>query len=272
LLDYFSTNQTLGTKADMKAENFTLEKYFNRIGYKGSTKTDIATLTDIMRSQLFSIPFENLDVQAGKIVSLVPEEIVDKILSHKRGGYCYEVNGLFSMALHELGVPYTFVAARPMNYPVRRPKTHMAIVAEVDGKKWLFDLGFGSNGIRKPMQLNVYDVEVMQDADLFMLSRINENKYLLKTLIEGEWTNQYEFDLYPQEWIDFVPANHLNSTHPDTIFVKKLLVVLHNPTGKTILIGDTLKTILNGDTTKQFIAIENRAAILASTFGLVAPQ
>ena len=256
----------------MRAGNFTLEKYFSRIAYNGKPKKDIATVTEIMQNQLFSVPFENLDVQAGKIVSLVPEEIVEKILVRNRGGYCYEVNGLFAMALQELGLDYTFVAARPMIYPVRRPKTHMAIVGEVEGEKWLIDLGFGSNSIRKPMRLNLLDVEVMQDGYLFMLCKADESKYRLKAFVEGEWVDQYEFDLYPQEWIDFTPANHLNSTHPDAIFVKKLLIVLHNPTGRVILMGDTIKTVSNGITTKQFISSENRAAILATNFGLVAPE
>ena len=256
----------------MKADNFTLEKYFIRINYKSKINSDISTVSEIMQCQLFSVPFENPDVQAGKIVSLVPEEIVEKILVRNRGGYCYEVNGLFAMALEELGVDYTFVAARPMIYPVRRPKTHMAIVAEVDGEKWLIDLGFGSNSIRKPMRLNLLDVEVLQDTDRFMLSKTDESNYRLKALVEGEWVDQYEFDLYPQEWIDFVPANHLNSTHPDAIFVKKLLVVLHNPTGKVVLMGDTLKTVSNGITTKQFVSPEKRASILATHFGLVAPH
>ncbi|MEI7708255.1 MAG: arylamine N-acetyltransferase [Chlorobium sp.] len=256
----------------MRADNFILENYFRRIAYNGKTQKDISTVSEIMWCQLFSVPFENLDVQAGKIVSLVPEEIVEKILVRNRGGYCYEVNGLFAMALEELGVPYIFVAARPMIYPVRRPKTHMAIVAEIDGEKWLIDLGFGSNSIRKPMRLDVTDVEVMQDTDRFMLSITEESKYRLKAFVEGEWVDQYEFDLYPQEWIDFVPANHLNSTHPDTIFVKKLIVVLQNPTGKVVLMGDTLKTISNGVTTKEFVSPENRAAILSTHFGLVAPE
>ncbi len=256
----------------MKADNFTLKKYFERINYNSEINSHISTVSEIMQCQLFSVPFENIDVQAGKIVSLVPEEIVEKILVRNRGGYCYEVNGLFAMALEELGVPYIFVAGRPMIYPVRRPKTHMAIVAEVDGEKWLIDLGFGSNSIRKPMRLDVLDVEVVQDGYLFMLGKTDESRYRLKAFVEDEWVEQYEFDLYPQEWIDFVPANHLNSTHPDTIFVKKLIVVLHNPTGKVVLMGDTLKTVSNGITTKQFVSPENRTSILATHFGLVAPE
>src|SRR2546427_879975 len=78
-----------------------------------------------MRQQLFSVPFENLDVQAGKIVSLVPEDIAGKILGGARGGYCYEVNGLFAMALQALGIAYRFVAARPMFYPADRKSTRL---------------------------------------------------------------------------------------------------------------------------------------------------
>ena len=108
----------------------------------------------MMRCQLFSVPFENLDIQQAKVVSLVPEEIYQKIVDRQRGGCCYEVNGLFAMALGALGIPYQFVAARPLTYPVRRSKTHMAIVATTEGEQWLCDLRFGSYGIREPVNLS----------------------------------------------------------------------------------------------------------------------
>jgi len=252
----------------VNADNFDLQKYFDRIGFDGDAKADLATVAEMMRRQLFSVPFENLDVQAGKIVSLVPEEIVDKIVYRNRGGYCYEVNGLFAMALQALGIPYRFVAARPMFYPVRRPKTHMALVLKIDGEEWLCDLGFGSYGIRAPMGLNLLEVEVRQDFDTFMLSKPGDQAYLLKARVEGEWANQYAFDLSPQEWIDFVPANYLNSTHPDAVFVQKLLVVLHHPEGRDILFGDTLKTVARGKVEKQTVAPEEREAVLRRKFNL----
>lgn len=140
-----------------------------------------------MRHQLFSIPFENGDVQAGKVVSLVPEDIADKLLRQKRGGYCYEVNGLFAMALEALGIRWRFVAARPMFYPVRRPKTHMALIAEIDGRQWLCDLGFGSYGIRAPMALDMLDTDIRQDFDTFRLTRNAEGEYLLQARVEGKW-------------------------------------------------------------------------------------
>lgn len=252
----------------MQATNFSLTDYFKRIGFAGTASADIASITEIMRCQLFSVPFENLDVQAGKLVSLLPEGIVEKIVGRHRGGYCYEVNGFFAMALAAMHIPYQFVAARPMFYPTRRPKTHMAIVVHVQGVDWLCDLGFGSYGIRAPMRLCAVDVEVKQDADAFMLSRADKGEYLVKACVEGQWTDQYAFDLSPWEWIDFAPANYFNSSHADSLFVKKLLVVLHDAAGRKILFGNTLKIVHHGEVSKQIIATQALDTVLSSEFGL----
>ena len=254
----------------MKADNFELQNYFNRIGYQGDAKADIATVTNMMRCQLFTVPFENLDVQAGKVVSLVPEEIVEKILQRNRGGYCFELDGIFAMALQALGIPYRFVAARPMLYPEKRPKTHMAIVVKVNGEEWLCDLGFGSYGMRAPMRLNRLDVEVNQDNDSFMLGKTSDGEFVLKALVEGVWANQFAFDLSPQDWVDFVPANYFSCTHPEAIFVRKLIIVLHNPAGRKIFSGHTLKVVSNGNTEVQTVAPESIDSILSGHFGLVA--
>ncbi|KAA0089013.1 arylamine N-acetyltransferase family protein [Trinickia soli] len=255
----------------MHADNFSLKDYFARIGYAGPTTPEIGTVARMMQRQLYSVPFENLDVQAGKIVSLVPEEIVDKIVHRKRGGYCYEVNGLFSMALEALNIPHQLVAARPMIYPARRPRTHMAIVVALEGERWLCDLGFGSYGIRAPMRLSALDVEVRQDYDAFKLSPIDDGFYLLQAKVDGEWANQYAFDLSPQEWVDFVPANYLNSTHPDSIFVQRVVAVLHNEAGRKILAGDSFKIVAHGHTEKRTIAWDEALGILPHEFGLTMP-
>jgi N-hydroxyarylamine O-acetyltransferase len=85
-----------------------------------------------------------------------------------------------------------------MFYPVRRPKTHMAVVATVDGADWLCDLGFGSYGIRAPMRLDRLGVDIAQDADTFRLDDAGADGYLLRARVNGEWANQYAFDLSPQ--------------------------------------------------------------------------
>jgi len=252
----------------MQACNFDLETYFQRIGYEGTARLGIDTVSALMRHQLFTIPFENLDVQAGKIVSLVPEEIAEKLLRRQRGGYCYEVNGLFAMALEALGISYRFVAARPMFYPTRRPRTHMAIVAEIDGARWLCDLGFGSYGIRAPVNIGRLDVDIPQDGDTFRLTKNERDEYILMALVQGTWTNQFGFDLSAQEWIDFAPANHLNSTHPDAIFVQKLLVVCHRPEGRSILLGDRLKTITATSVEEETIPADKLPTVLWHQFGI----
>ncbi|MGX2848721.1 arylamine N-acetyltransferase family protein [Klebsiella pneumoniae] len=256
----------------MHSDNFDLSAYFRRINYTGHAAADTATLHALMRHQLFSVPFENLDVQAGKVVSLVPEDIADKLLHRGRGGYCYEVNGLFAMALDALGITHRFVAARPMFYPARRPKTHMALIAEVDDRLWLCDLGFGSYGIRAPLAIDMTDTDIEQDFDTFRLIRDVNNEYLLQAKVEGAWANQYSFDLSPQEWIDFVPANYLNSTHPDAIFVQKLLIVQHAPEGRLILLGNLLKTITAEGIETQQLMDDGIALALKNRFALPVPQ
>ncbi|MEY2890220.1 MAG: hypothetical protein RJA98_128, partial [Pseudomonadota bacterium] len=255
----------------MHADNFQLDTYLARIGHTGPVAATLATLSALMRQQLFTVPFENLDVQAGKGVSLVPEHIVSKILGDQRGGYCYEVNGLFAMALQAIGLPYRMVAARPMFYPARRPKTHMALVVQAEGAEWLCDLGFGSYGIRAPMSLSELDVPVAQHPDTFRLSRNAVGEYLLQALVQGEWANQYGFDLSPCEWVDFMPANWMNSTHPDAIFVQKRVVVRHHPEGRDILLGDALKTVRGSEVLQRTLAEAEIAPVLRDTFGLVAP-
>jgi N-hydroxyarylamine O-acetyltransferase len=252
----------------MQAKNFDLKSYLSRIGFQGEAKADLGTLTKLMQLQLRSVPFENLDVQAGKVVSLVPEDIVQKIVSQRRGGYCYEVNGLFAMALDALGISYFFVAARPMFYAERRPKTHMAILVKLGDQTWLCDLGFGSYGLRAPLSMGMLDVELHQDQDKFMLSQLPDQEYLLQACIGEQWTAQYSYSLVAQEWLDFAPANYMNSTHPEAIFVKQLLVILQTSEGRKILSGCVLKNWAHGNLTQQGVVESALSVVLREEFGI----
>ena len=83
--------------------------------------------------------------------------------------------------------------------------------------------------------------------------------------------NQYAFDLSYQEWVDFVPANHLNSTHPDSIFVQKIVAVLLTETGRKILAGDSFKVVTHDRAQKRTISQAEIDGILAREFGLTMP-
>jgi len=258
----------------MHATNFDLTTYLDRIGFQGHVRADAFTLKALMQAQLYEVPFENLDVLAGRGVSLVPEDIFAKLVLSRRGGYCYEVNGLFAMALAAIGLSYRFVAARPMFYPARRPRTHMALVVHADGEDWLCDLGFGSYGLRAPMRLAALDVGTCQDSDRFMLS-LREAACGTETVLSawrnGAWAPQFGFDLWPQEWVDFAPANHLNCTHPDAIFVQKRLLVRHNPRGRSILLGEVLTQVVDGQSSQRTVSEEEVPAVLRSAFGIGLP-
>ncbi|OHD79921.1 arylamine N-acetyltransferase [Sulfuricurvum sp. RIFCSPLOWO2_12_FULL_43_24] len=228
----------------MTASNFSLSDYLRRINYNGQTRPDLSTLTALMSAQLQSVPFENTEVQAGRIPSLIPEEITTKIIMNGRGGYCYEVNGLFAMALTAIGFEWYFAGARPMFYPSRRPKTHMVVIVTIEGKEYLCDTGFGGYGIREPLEVVDGNITV-QNGDTFRFELLN-GEYVLYSLVNGEWAPQYGFALVPQEWIEFSLANYFNATHPDTIFTQKKLAVMQTPNGRKILVDDTLKVIENG--------------------------
>lgn len=251
----------------MQAANFNLAHYLERIGHGGPVKSDLATVGAIMAGQLRNVPFENLDVQAGKGISLAPEDIVSKIVERRRGGYCYEVNGLFAMALTALGVDWRFVGCRPMTYPVRRPRTHMAILARFDGVEWLCDTGFGSYGLRAPIRLDERG-EVPQDGDLFRLLRSDTGEYQLQARVEDEWASQYGFDLSPHEWIDFLPANWLNSTHPETLFTQHRIVMRQTPEGRVTLFDNRLKVQIGGKLQIRDVDEAEVPGLLADTFGL----
>lgn len=236
-----SKNQNL-----IEAPGFNLQHYLDRIAFSGTPEITISGITKLMQSQLFSVPFENLDVQAGKVISLDGDAIVNQIVHKKRGGYCYQINGLFSLVLQEIGVPHYYVAARPMVNPGQNPKTHLAIIASIEGDNYLIDLGFGGNSIRKPFKLSQIGIETQHDFDTFILEKTEGNEFLLKVLIAKEWSNLYSFGLVPQQWIDFKPANHYNYSHPDSFFVQNRIVVLQNESGKKILIKNAVKSVING--------------------------
>ncbi|SHL84406.1 arylamine N-acetyltransferase family protein [Flavobacterium saccharophilum] len=252
----------------IEAENFNLQQYLDRIKFSGEIELTIEGITKLMRSQLFSVPFENIDVQAGKVISLNGDDIVNQIVNLNRGGYCYQINGLFSLALQEIGIPHYYVAARPLVNPGQNAKTHLGIIATIENEDYLIDLGFGGNSIRQPLKLSEIGTEIQHDSDTFTLVKTEDNDYLLQILIAQEWTNLYSFDLSPQRWIDFKPANYYNYSHPDSVFTQKLIVVLQNPLGKKILSKNSLKSVTNGITELLSFEDEQLENILVSEFNL----
>jgi N-hydroxyarylamine O-acetyltransferase len=100
-----------------------------------------------------------------------------------------------------------------------------------------------------------------------MLTRAGD-EFVLKAFVDDAWANQYGFNLSPQEFIDFMPANYLNSTHPDAIFVQKLLLVKHHADGRDILLGNRLKRVHCGTVEVQELSDDEVADVMRERFGL----
>jgi N-hydroxyarylamine O-acetyltransferase len=252
----------------IEAPSFNLQQYLDRIKYSGAIELNFEGIKKLMQSQIFSVPFENIDVQAGKVISLIGDDIVTQIVNKNRGGYCYQINGIFSLMLQEIGVPHYYIAVRPLVNPGQYAKTHLAIIATIENEEYLIDLGFGGNSIREPLKLSEIKTEIKQDLDTFTLIKTEDDDYLLQIQIGKEWSNLYSFDLNPQRWIDFKPANHYNYSHPDSTFTQRLIVVLQNPLGKKILLKNSIKFVTNGVT--EIISFEDNQleTILEKEFNL----
>jgi N-hydroxyarylamine O-acetyltransferase len=124
-----------------------LSAYFDRIGYSGPLDRDLATLDALMRAHAAAVPFENLDVQLGRPISLASQAIFDKLVTRRRGGWCYEQNGLFGRVLAELGFEVRRVAAGVLRTERgdRALGNHLTLIVTLDGRPWLADVGFGGS-------------------------------------------------------------------------------------------------------------------------------
>lgn len=120
--------------------------YLHRIGFTRSVRPDLATLDALHRAHLEAIPFEDLDVQLGRPVTQDIEAVFDKIVRRKRGGWCYEMNGLFGWVLQEIGFDVTRMAGGVMRDTSgdTHVGSHLCLLVRLP-KPYLVDVGFGGS-------------------------------------------------------------------------------------------------------------------------------
>lgn len=122
-----------------------LSAYLTRIGYSDDVRPDLATLRALHSAHLRAIPYENLDVQLGRPLTTSPEAAYRKIVEQGRGGWCYEMNGLFGWALTQAGFQVTRLAARG-----GEPASHLVLRVDLD-EPWIADVGY-SDGPHAPFR------------------------------------------------------------------------------------------------------------------------
>ncbi len=123
-----------------------LADYLARIGFEGEARPDFATLNTIHRLHANAIPFENLDVQLKRPLTTDVEAAFDKLVTRKRGGWCYENNGLFGWALSVIGFDVMRVSAGVMRETAGDANmgNHLCLIVRLD-RPYLADVGFGGS-------------------------------------------------------------------------------------------------------------------------------
>ena len=199
-----------------------LDAYLERIAYAGSLAPSRSTLDALHLAHATHIPFENLDILLGRPIRLDLASLQAKLVTGRRGGYCFEQNRLFAAALEALGFAVTPLAARVrFGALLVRPRTHMTLQVEVDGSRMLADVGFGVHGLLLPVSLEGTG-ESQRFAWAYRIA-VDAGQRVLQLRDGPAWTDLYAFTLEPHYPVDYEMANHYTSTHPSSRFVQALI-------------------------------------------------
>jgi N-hydroxyarylamine O-acetyltransferase len=244
--------------------------YLDRVKYQGDSSTSRETLRSLHLAHVLAVPFENLDGYRGVPVSLEPADLFAKIVTAQRGGYCFELNGLFSLLLEAMGFEVTRLIAR-VRYGAKPPypRSHQVLLVTVSGEPWLVDVGFGGNGLLEPMPLEA-GAEVTQHSEAFKLLTADCGEYLLQCRVHGEWESLYSFTTDPCQPIDYKYPNYFHSHSPDSIFMQRRICTIPTTEGRKILVDRTLSVRRQGKTEKSAVESDaDYARLLRDHFGIV---
>jgi N-hydroxyarylamine O-acetyltransferase len=227
---------------------FALDSYLARIALSERPAADAEGLAIVQRAHRLSIPFENLDVVLGREIGIDATSVFAKLVSGKRGGYCFEHGQLFLDALEALGFTARPLLARvwlgqPSSVP---PLTHTFALVTIDGQDWIADAGFGGS-YAPPMPLADGEEADAPDGARFRLARDPEFGWMLartgpaggtdgRSPGEG-WQDQYSFTLEPVFPADLALGNFWVSHAPESRFVQNRIVSVPLPHGFASLNG-----------------------------------
>ncbi|MEM6806188.1 MAG: arylamine N-acetyltransferase [Bacteroidota bacterium] len=229
-----------------------IEAYLSRIGYTGSMEPNKETLFSIQKAHLLSVPFENLDIHYGRKISLNPEQIFDKIIGEKRGGFCYELNGLFYLLLKKLGFELIQISARVYGDDgLGKEFDHLCMLCTLDQEQYLVDVGNGSFSLH-PLAF-VLEEEQTDPHGKFKLSKFDETYFLVSRFKKGIWVSDYLFSIKAGEYQDFAEMCIYHQTSPDSPFTNKTMCTQATPQGRITFLNDKLTIKKSGQ--KEKIAL-----------------
>jgi len=246
-----------------------LSAYLERIAYRGPRDATVATLRALHLAHLYAVPFENLDIHLGQPIVLDQAALFDKIVTRRRGGFCYELNGMFCALLRALGFRVTMLAAGVAHETggYGPEFDHMTLRVDLD-EPWLADVGFGQ-GFRLPLRLNE---TAPQEQDGYAYRIIGEGGYrvLQGRAAEGAWKPQYRFTPQPHVLSDYGECCLYHQTSPQSHFTQNRICTLATPDGRITLSGMRLIITSGAEKTERTLAdAAEYAAVLRDLFGVV---
>lgn len=232
-----------------------LRKYFERIGLEMPEELtpDSELLKRLHYAHCTTVPYENLDILRGIPLPMEPEGLYRKIVEQGRGGYCFELNGLFRWLLRQLGYKVTDYAARYLRgereLPMRR---HRVLKVEATDGVWCCDVGIGEVCQRYPLRL-IEGLEQSQFDECYRFDRDELLGWVLMDRRHGQWRQFYSFTEEPQLDKDFIALSFYCEKHPDSPFIHQEMFSLKTAEGRVTLDGHTLREFRGEDVqTRQY--------------------
>lgn len=250
------------------------DAYLQRLGVSVGQGPSLRLLQQLQRAHVQTIPYENLDVLAGKGISLDPVCLFRKIIVGHRGGYCFELNALFGWLLRQIGFDVEFRMGRvwlrdPEAVPPRNHGTHVVLM---DGRKVIADVGFGGRAPRRPLDLSVIG-QAVDDGDALdePLQIIDAGEYgvMIQRRLAGIWSNQFSLEPIAAHAADLEVANHFQSTASTSHFRHHLFVGLFRHDGRDGLFDTRLSRRRGGETAiTTLTSVDQLAQTLDQVFGI----
>jgi N-hydroxyarylamine O-acetyltransferase len=217
-----------------------VEAYLERIGVKVGAP-DAAYLQELQRSHLRSVPFETLSVHLGERIRLAEEALFDKIVARRRGGFCYELNGLFADLLTALGYEVTRLAASVYTgESLGPPLDHLALRVIADDLPWLVDVGFGAFA-QHPLRFDL-ESEQVDPAGIYRIEQLGNGDVVASE--NGAPT--YRLEPRPRELADFGPTSWWQQTSPESHFTISPICSILTGDGRVTVRGRVLIETTDG--------------------------
>ncbi len=248
-----------------------VQAYLNRIEYRGPLDPDFEMLRQLHLAHLLHVPFENLSIHAHEPIVLHDTALFEKIVTHRRGGFCYELNGLFAALLRELGFEVAMLSAQVAGneHEFSRDFDHMTLMVALDEERWLVDVGFGDSFV-EPLPL-VTDTEYEQRDNRYRLANDSEERLVLEQASKNEdWKPQYRFSLRAYQYSDYAEMCSYHQTSPESHFTRQRICSRLTPRGRISL--SDMRFIVTEDGVRTERGLENDkeyAELLRDRFGIV---